>query len=208
VPVAAVVLRRARDDTRDDRRDLSPMTSFLARIADALDALSRMIGGTVKWFALLLVLLQFVVVGLRYIYGSSFIWMQESVIYTHATLFMLAIGYTFLLDQHVRVDVLYAGWTAQRRALVDLVGILVAVLPFCALVIWASSTYVSMSWRLGEGPMQVGGLPLLPYLKTLIPVMAALLFLQGVSIAIRCLLVLAGQATTHFPGKPMQASHG
>lgn len=184
------------------------MTQSLGRIADALDALSRAIGGIVKWLALVLVLVQFVVVGLRYIYGSSFVWMQESVIYAHATLFMLAIGYTYLLDQHVRVDVLYAGWNARRRALVDLVAIVIAVLPFCALVIWASSTYVSMSWRMGEGPLQVGGLPLTPYIKTLIPVMAGLLFLQGVSIAIRCVLVLVGKIETHFPAKPAQSAHG
>lgn len=184
------------------------MTAALTRFADLADAFARAIGGTMKWFAVLLVLLQFIVVGLRYIYGSSFIWMQESVMYTHATLFMLAIAYTFLVDQHVRVDVLYAGWSARRRALVDLIGILIAVLPFCILVIWASSTYVSMSWRLGEGPMQVGGLPLLPYLKTLIPVMAGLLFLQATSIAARAILVLTGQAQTHFPGKPTQAEQG
>jgi len=180
----------------------------LSHLAEAADALSRAIGGTVKWLAVVLVLIQFVVVGLRYIYGSSFIAMQESVIYVHATLFMLAIAYTFLIDGHVRVDVLYAGWSARRRALVDLIGILVAVLPFCALVVWASWTYVSMSWRMGEGPMQVGGLPFTSFLKSLIPVMAVLLAVQAVSIAIRCVLVLTGRAETHFPGKPVQAAHG
>lgn len=180
----------------------------IRRLADLLDLASMGLGTAVKWLAVLLVLIQFVVVGLRYIYGSSFIWLQESVIYTHAALFMLAIGYTFLVDAHVRVDVLYAGWSARRRALVDLIGILIAVLPFCALVIWASWGYVALSWRMGEGPMQVGGLPLTSFLKSLIPVMAALLFAQGVSIALRCILVLAGHAETHFPGKPVQAAHG
>lgn len=181
---------------------------LLERIADAIDALSRAIGGLVKWLAVAVVLIQLVVVGLRYVYGSSFIWMQESVTYAHATLFMLAIGYTFLVDQHVRVDVFYARWTNRRKALVDLVGILVAVLPFCALLIWASWTYVSMSWRLGEGPMQVGGLPLLPYLKSLIPAMAVLLGLQATAIGLRAILVLTDNASTHFPAKPAQASHG
>lgn len=182
--------------------------NLIVRIADTIDGFSRVIGRTVQWLAVLLVLIQLAVVGLRYVYGSSFIWMQESVVYAHATLFMLAIGYTFLVDQHVRVDVFYAGWSPQRRALVDLIGITVAVLPFCALVVWASWTYVSMSWRLGEGPMQVGGLPLLSYLKSLIPAMAVLLALQAVSIGLRSILVLTGHASTHFPGKPAQASHG
>jgi len=182
--------------------------TFLIRIADAVDGASRGIAGALRWLAVLLVLVQFVVVVLRYIYGSSFIWMQESVIYTHAILFMLAIGYTFLVDGHVRVDVFYARWSARRRALVDLAGILVAVLPFCALLAWASWPDVSQSWRMGEGPLQYGGLPLTPLLKSLIPAMAVLLGLQAVAIAIRAAAVLAGRAETHFPHRPAAPAHG
>jgi TRAP-type mannitol/chloroaromatic compound transport system permease small subunit len=182
--------------------------TFLLRIADAVDAANRAIAGVVKWLAVALVLLQLVVVVLRYIYGSSFIWMQESVTYAHAILFMLAIAYTFLVDGHVRVDVLYAGWSARRRAAVDLVGILACVLPFCALLIWASWSYVATSWRLGEGPMQMGGLPFTPWLKSLIPAMAGLLALQSLSIAIRAAAVLAGRADTHFPHRPAASAHG
>jgi TRAP-type mannitol/chloroaromatic compound transport system permease small subunit len=156
------------------------------------------------WLALAVVLAQFVVVVLRYAFASSFVWMQESVIYLHATLFMLAIGYTYLVDQHVRVDVLYAGWSVRRKAAVDLVSILVAVLPFCALVVWASWGFAARAWTQGEGPMAYGGLPLVPALKSLIPLMAALLALQAVSIALRCVAVLAGAAETHFPHRAHQ----
>lgn len=159
-----------------------------------------------KWLALLLVLLQFAVVVLRYAFGTSYIMMQEGVIYLHAFLFMLAIGYTCLVDQHVRVDVFYARWTPGRRALVDLLAVLIAVLPFCALVLWASWGYVSTSWRLGEGPMAVGGLPFTPWLKSLIPAMAVLLALQSLSIAVRCVAVLRGQAHTHLPSRAHQGS--
>lgn len=156
------------------------------------------------WLALATVLAQFAVVVLRYAFASSFVMMQESVIYLHATLFMLAIGYTFLVDQHVRVDVFYAGWSARRRALVDLAAILVAVLPFCALVVWASWGFAARAWTQGEGPMAYGGLPLVPALKSLIPLMAALLALQAASIALRCVAVLAGAAQTHFPHRAHQ----
>ena len=156
------------------------------------------------WLALLLVLVQFAVVVLRYAFGTSFIMMQEGVIYIHAVLFMLAIGYTFLVDQHVRVDVFYAGWSARRRAAVDLVAVLVGVLPFCALVLWASGGYVAASWRFSEGPMAVGGLAFTPFLKSMIPAMAVLLALQSVSIAIRCVAVLLGAAETHLPHRAHQ----
>jgi TRAP-type mannitol/chloroaromatic compound transport system permease small subunit len=182
--------------------------SGVLRIADAIDAATRGIGRAIKWLALVLVLLQFGVVVLRYVYSMSYVWAQESVIYAHATLFMLAIGYTFLIDQHVRVDVLYAGWSNRRKALVDLLGIVIAVLPFCALVVWASWSYALTSWRIGEGPLAVGGLPFVQWLKSLIPIMAILLGVQALAIGLRCIAVLGGAATTHFPGKPAETSHG
>jgi TRAP-type mannitol/chloroaromatic compound transport system permease small subunit len=157
------------------------------------------------WLALAAVLAQFAVVVLRYAFASSFVWMQESVIYLHATLFMLAIGYTFLVDQHVRVDVLYAGWSPRAKALTDLIAILVSVLPFCALVVWASWSYAASSWAQEEGPMAYGGLPLVPVLKSLIPAMAILLGLQSLSILIRCVAVLTGAAATHFPHRGQHA---
>jgi len=171
----------------------------LLALAGALDHLGRAVGKTVRWLAVLLVLIQLAVVVLRYAFGTSYIWLQESVLYTNATLFMLAIAYTFLVDQHVRVDLFYARWSARTRALADLLGILLAVLPFCGLVIWASWGYVAVSFRMGEGPMQVGGLPLLPWLKSLIPAMAVLLALQAVAIGLRCLAVLTGHTPTHLP---------
>ena len=172
---------------------------LLLRLADGADALNRAIGLSVRWLAVLLVLVQFVVVVLRYAYGSSFVWLQESVVYTHAFLFMLAIGYAYLLDAHVRVDFFYANWSERTKAWVDLAGVVVAVLPFCWLLVWASWGYVSVSFRMGEGPIQHGGLPLQPYLKGLILAMAGLLALQALSVMIRAVAVILGAATEVFP---------
>lgn len=177
---------------------------FLLRAADAHDALTSHLAQGVKWLALAVVLVQFIVVVLRYAYGSSFVWMQESVIYVHATLFMLAIGYIWLVDQHVRVDVFYAGWSVRRQAAVDLGCVVLAALPFCALVIWASYDQAARSWMQNEGPMAVGGVPFVPALKSLIPLMGLLLGLQAVSLGIRCVAVLAGAAPTHFPHRQRQ----
>jgi TRAP-type mannitol/chloroaromatic compound transport system permease small subunit len=171
----------------------------LLALADGIDSMSRLLGRGVKWLAVLLVLVQFTVVVIRYAFGSSFIMMQEGVVYIHAALFMLAIGYVYLLDAHVRVDFFYAGWSEKKKAWTDLIGVLVTVLPFCWLLVWASWGYVSMSFRMGEGPMAVGGLPLLPYLKALIIVMAGLLALQSVSVMIRALGVITGATDKLFP---------
>jgi TRAP-type mannitol/chloroaromatic compound transport system permease small subunit len=165
----------------------------LAAIARICDWINEQVGRHVMWLAVLLVLIQFAVVVLRYLFGTSFIAMQESVIYVHATLFMLTVGYTFLHDGHVRVDVLYAELGPRGRARIDLIGTLVAVIPFCVLVLWFSWGFVGASWRMREGPMFVGGLPIVYLLKTLIPLFAVLLLLQGLSIAIKSALVLAGR---------------
>lgn len=176
----------------------------LARIADAIDWTNDRIGRAVWWLAVALVLVQFAVVVLRYVFSTSFVAMQESVVYVHATLFMLGIAYTLLHDGHVRVDVFYSGWSPRRRALVDLLGALVAVIPFCVLVLWVCWPYVAQSWRTREGSMAYGGIPFTYLLKTLIPVFAVLLLLQGVSVAIRASLLLAGRGTRVFAPKEGQ----
>lgn len=174
------------------------MRPFLA-LSDGIDTVSRLIGNTVKWLAVLLVVVQFAVVVMRYAFGASFAWAQESVVYLHAMLFMLAIGYVYMLDAHVRVDFFWANWSERARARLEIAGILCFVWPFCALVVWASWGYVAVSFRLAEGPMQMGGLPFLPWLKGLILAMTGLLAIQALSIAIRAVAVLAGQTGALFP---------
>jgi TRAP-type mannitol/chloroaromatic compound transport system permease small subunit len=173
----------------------------LIRLADGIDAVSFAIGRSVKWLAVLLVVAQFAVVVLRYGFGTSFIWAQELPTYLHAVLFMLAIAYVYMLDAHVRVDFFSANWSERSKAWLEVVGLLFMVWPFCALLAWASWGYVTMSFRFGEGPIQQGGLPLQPFLKALIPAMAALLALQALSVLIRAVAVLRGGATQVFPNR-------
>jgi TRAP-type mannitol/chloroaromatic compound transport system permease small subunit len=82
---------------------------------------------------------------------------------------------------------------------------MLAVLPFCALIIWASWGYVAVSFRLGEGPMALGGLPFTPWLKSLMLVMAGLLGVQATAIAIRAAGVLTGATDSVFPRRPVVA---
>lgn len=173
----------------------------VSAIARALDTVSNTVGRAVMWLAVLLVLAQFAVVVLRYGFSTSLIQMQESVIYLHATLFMLAIAYTMLQEGHVRVDILYGGWSAKRRAGGDLAGVLLAVIPFVLLVLWTSWPFVAASWRIREGAIAYGGIPYQYLLKSLIPAMAALLLMQAVAHACRCVLTLAGLRADHRAGR-------
>ncbi len=82
-------------------------------LADLIDRINKSVGRTVMWFALLIVLIQFVVVVMRYVFGIGSIFAQESITYLHGFLFMLAAAFTLLVDGHVRVDIFYvvASWS-------------------------------------------------------------------------------------------------
>jgi TRAP-type mannitol/chloroaromatic compound transport system permease small subunit len=108
------------------------MQHWIAR----LDAVNSAVGMTVRWLALAMVLLQFAVVLLRYVFGISFIFLNESVLYMHAALFMLGAGYTLLIDGHVRVDIFYSRLGRRGRAVIDLAGGLGFLLPSIVAVLW------------------------------------------------------------------------
>ena len=171
------------------------MGSFLAATADRIDRLVAGIGRAAAWLALTIVLLQFAVVVLRYAFGIGSIWLSESVIYGHAALFMLAAAWTLQAGGHVRVDIFYAAAAPRRKALVDLVGALLLLLPFMAVIAWFALPYVARSWALLESSRETSGLPFVYLLKTLIPLFALLIGLQGIAQAIRAALVLSAPRT-------------
>jgi TRAP-type mannitol/chloroaromatic compound transport system permease small subunit len=167
------------------------MLGGLAATAESIDRLIAAIGRTAMWLALFVVLVQFAVVVLRYAFGIGSIWLSEAVIYGHAALFMLAAGWTLQADGHVRVDIFYADAAPRTRAVIDLAGAVLLLLPFVALIIWFALPYVARSWAILERSRETSGLPFVYLLKTLIPLFALLLGLQGIAQAIHAGLALA-----------------
>ena len=163
------------------------------RLASLLDALSERIGRLVSWLTLGMVLATVTVVVLRYAAGIGFIWLQESINWMHSLVFMLGAAYTLKADEHVRVDVFYRGMSDRRRAAIDLAGTILFLLPLCAFLLVESWQYVATSWRIAERSREAGGLPMIFLLKTVIPVMAVLLALQGISMVLRACLRLRGR---------------
>lgn len=163
------------------------MTGKRVRTASWLDRLSIITGNTISWLTLAMVLVTCVVVVLRYIFGIGFIWLQESVTWMHAAVFMLGMAYTLQQDEHVRVDIFYREMTDTRRAVVNLFGVLLFLLPLCTLLIYVSWDYVLASWSVKEASPEAGGLPypFIPLLKTLLLVMPALIALQSMSMLLR-----------------------
>lgn len=139
----------------------------------------------VAWLVLAVICVQFALVIARYVFGFGSIWLTEAVVYGHATVFLLASAWTLRAGGHVRVDIFYADATPRTRAIVDLAGALLLLLPFALVLAWLASPYAARSWAVFERSQESSGLPLVFALKTLIPLFAVLMALQGVAQAIR-----------------------
>lgn len=164
----------------------------MERFADRLDTVNRAVGHAVRWLAMVMVLVQFGIVLARYVYGVSDIAVNESVLYMHATLFMLGAGHTLLVDGHVRVDIFYARLSGRGRAAVDALGHLGLLIPSMALLLWWSWPSVRNAMAIWEGPISVGGIRGVWYLKALIPAFCGLLIVQSSACLLRALLRLRG----------------
>lgn len=157
----------------------------IKRLPDLIEGLSERTGQAVGWLALVMVLVMFTVVVLRYGFSIGSIALQESVRYLHATVFLVGAAFALKHEAHVRVDIFYRQMSPHGQALVDTLGGLMLLLPTCLFILFVSLPYVSESWRLLEGSREAGGLPAVFLLKTLIPVAMGLLALQGLVQAVR-----------------------
>ena len=137
-------------------------------------------GKAVAWLTLLMVLLTFVIVVLRYGFNLGWIWLQESVTYLHAMVFMLAAAWAFQTDDHVRVDIYYRDLSPRKKAAVNLLGTLIFLVPVCVFVLFISWNYVAVSWANHEGSREAGGLAYVYLEKSLILALPVLLLLQAV----------------------------
>ena len=135
-------------------------------------------------------LVQFAIVVLRYVYGVSSIALNESVLYTHATFFMLGAGYTLLVDGHVRVDIFQARAGPRGKARIDLLGHALLLIPSMLALLYWSWPSVRNAWAIREGAISVGGIPAVFLLKTLIPVFCVLLLVQSLACLLRTVVRL------------------
>jgi|TARA_B100000315_G_C14548845_1_gene574649 TRAP-type mannitol/chloroaromatic compound transport system permease small subunit len=160
------------------------------RFITAIDAVNQGLGQGIAWLTAFMVALTLIVVVIRYAFDAGAIALQESVTYLHALVIMLGIPHTLKVDAHVRVDILYSRLRPAHRAAANLAGHTLFLAPVAVLVLYTSLPYVVDSWRVLEGSPEVGGIPAVFLLKTLIPVMAVLLLAQGIADSIRLTLGL------------------
>lgn len=161
----------------------------------ALDAVSNSLGRAMSWLTLLMVLVTFVIVVLRYVFGTGLIWLQESLNWMHAVVFMLGASYTLQQDEHVRVDIFYQKMSDRNRAWVNLIGVLIFIFPMCIFFVYSSLDYVAAAWSIREVSRNSGGLPypFVPALKSVLIIMPLTVGLQGLSMLLRAAQVIRGR---------------
>lgn len=157
----------------------------LSGIANYIDKVNKALCRGVAYTTIVMVLLTFAIVALRKGADMGWIALQESVMYFHALVFMVGSAFALQCDAHVRVDVFYRQFAPTKKAWVNIIGCLLLLGPTCAVILFYSLPYVTESWRLLESSKEAGGLPLVYLLKSLIPLAAVLLLLQGISEVIK-----------------------
>jgi len=163
---------------------------ILEHTVKILEAFTENTGRLIAWLTPIMMLLLCAVVILRYGFDIGITALQESVTYLHGVVFMLGIAYTLKHDGHVRVDIFYRRFPTQTKAWINSLGGIIFLLPICVYVMVVSWDFVSQSWQIGEVSPEPGGIPAVFVLKSLIPLMALLLALQGIAEVLKSALVL------------------
>lgn len=167
--------------------------NILVSIIRAISAVNRFLGNTFAWLSLVMVIICFTVVVQRYAFGVTHLWLQDLYVWLNGAMFTAVAGFALLRDDHVRVDIFYRPAKIRTKAIIDLIGVVLFLLPFCWIVYIYSWNYIARSWRLYEASGNVGGMPGLYILKSFIMVFVVVLALQGIAWILRSILVLRGQ---------------
>ena len=162
----------------------------MKNIANLFDNINRYTGYICAFLVVLMTANVFIVVFLRYLFGISFIWLQETYVWMHAYIFMAGAGFTYLNDAHVRIDIIYRSSSKVYKAIVDLVGNIFLLMPFLYIIWSYSFPFVYKSFQINEVSREAGGLPMLFLLKAAILIFAFLLFIQALSKLINNFLII------------------
>ena len=162
----------------------------MKNIANTFDSINKYTGYLCAFLVVLMTVNVFIVVFLRYLFGISFIWLQETYVWMHAYIFMAGAGFTYLNDAHVRIDIIYRSSSKVYKAIVDLVGNIFLLMPFLYIIWSYSFPFVYKSFQINEVSREAGGLPMLFLLKAAILIFAFLLFIQALSKLINNFIII------------------
>lgn len=124
--------------------------------------------------------------------------------YFFSLTYFLAGGYVLKHNGHVRVDIFYDSFNDKQKALVNILGTIFLLFPFCAMMITFAYPWVMQSWKILEGSPDPSGLPRYP-LKTMVVAGMGFLAMQGVSELIKNIAIYTGYE--HTPSEDVVAEH-
>ena len=165
----------------------------LRTLVRSIDRFTDASGKVLAWLTLAMALLTAFIVVMRYGFNSNSIFTQELVTYMHASLFLLGAAYALKVGAHVRVDIFYRDFSDRGRAWVNSLGGIVFLIPVCLFIVVSSWNFVTEAWAIRESSSEPGGIPAVYLLKSLIPLMAVNLLLQGIAETLRSALFLVDE---------------
>ena len=163
------------------------------KISHLLNQINEKVGQATSWLTATLMLLICFNVAMRYLFNNSEAWRTELEWHLFALIFLLGAGYALKHDKHVRVDLFYANFTEKQKAIVNFIGTLFFLLPWCAVIIYASYNYAHNSWLMNEGSPD-NGLPARYLIKFAITLGFGLLFLQAITLLINSFSTILGRS--------------
>ena len=110
----------------------------------------------------------------------------------HAALFLLALGYAYVKNSHVRIEVIREGFSTKLKSILEVIGVLFFILPYTALIVYFGFDFVSRSFALNEVSSALTGLSHRWIIKAFVPMGMAFLWLAGISVLLRNLAYLIG----------------
>ncbi len=156
-----------------------------ARLADAIDALTRFVGKAIAWLILPMVLSLVWEVVARYFFNAPTVWAYDMTFMLYGTFFMLGSAWTLQRGGHIRTDTYYSGWSDRTKARVDLACYAVFFFPALVVFAWLGAEYFWKSFGQNERIVTSPWLPIVWPFKFVIPATAVLLVLQGAAECLR-----------------------
>ncbi len=161
------------------------MIARLLYFSELIDRFIDKVGRGVSWLTLVLVVIICIDVLLRYFFNVSKNWVNELEWQLFSVLFLIGGSYALLHDKHVRVDLFYENFSDRLKDRINAIGVIIFLIPWCAIVIYYGYHYTLNSWAFKEGSPNPGGIPARYIIKSFIFFGFVLLLLQGLSILIK-----------------------
>jgi len=168
------------------------LSKTLLKISLKLENILVFIGKIGAWLSLPLIgIIIFDIISRRFfVLGSTKL--QEMEWHLHAALFLLALGYAYVKNSHVRIEVIRESFSTKLKSILEVIGILFFILPYTALIVWFGLDFVSRSFQMNEVSSALTGLSHRWIIKSFVPMGMAFLWLAGISVLLRNLAYLIG----------------